>query len=287
MKNKLALGTVQFGLDYGINNNQGKIAVEDVKKIVKQAKDAGIFVIDTAQAYGDSEKVLGNVGVQEFDVITKIILPKPEVTLKNEVLFSLQRLNIPVLYGILFHDFNYWQSAPHLWTELEKLKQDGLTKKIGFSLYHPEQWHIIQENGITPDLLQIPLNLLNQEFQPYLSQFKASGIEVHVRSAFLQGLLLMEPESLPVQFLEIKPKIEVLKQLSEKWNVRRTNICLLWLWQNKCIDHIVVGVDSTTQWQENLNAAQWCEKNFNNLKIEPSLFRCETENIINPSKWKS
>ena len=286
MKNKLALGTVQFGLNYGINNNHGKVPVEDVKKIVDQAKDANVFVIDTAQAYGNSEEVLGNVGVMEFNVITKITSPK-QGTLKNEILSSLHRLNISSLYGVLFHDFNYWLLNPDSWKELKKIRLDGLTKKIGFSLYHPEQWHLIQEKGITPDLLQIPMNLFNQQFHPYLSQFKEAGIEVHVRSAFLQGLLLMESESLPHQFSEIKSEIETLKQLSEKWNVSRTNICLLWLWQNKCIDHIVVGIDSTMQWQENLEAAQWCEKNFNTSKIDASMFRCENENIINPSKWKS
>jgi len=287
MKNKLALGTVQFGLDYGINNNQGKVPVEDVKKIVEQSKVADVFVIDTAQAYGDSEEVLGNVGVQEFNVITKIVSTKDEATLKEQVLCSLNRLKISSLYGVLFHDFGYWQSAPDSWQELEKIKQDGLIKKIGFSLYHPEQWYIIQDKGITPDLLQIPMNLFNQQFYPYLSQFKEAGIEVHVRSAFLQGLLLMKSESLPIQFAEIKPKIEFLKQLSQKWNVNRTNICLLWLWQNMCIDHIVVGIDSLMQWQENLNVAQWCEQNFNTLKMDASVFKCENENIINPSKWKS
>jgi aryl-alcohol dehydrogenase-like predicted oxidoreductase len=286
MKNKLALGTVQFGLDYGINNAGGKVPVEDVKKIVEQAKDAGISVIDTAQTYGNSEEILGNIGVQEFDVITKITSPK-EGTLKNEILFSLQRLNISSLYGVLVHNFNHWHSNPDSWNELGRIKQDGVIKKIGFSLYHPEQWHLIQEKGITPDLLQIPMNLFNQQFRPYLSQFKKAGIEVHVRSAFLQGLLLMDTESIPLQFLEIKSKIELLHQLSEKWNVSRINICLLWLWQNSCIDHIVVGIDSIMQWRQNLNAAQWCEKNFNTLKIDASVFMCENENIINPSKWKN
>lgn len=287
MKNKLALGTVQFGMDYGINNSQGKVPVEDVKKIIAQAKDAGVFVIDTAKAYGNSEEVLGNVGVREFNVITKIVSPQAATSFKNEISLSLQRLNISSLYGVLFHDFNYWLSNPDSWIELEKVKQEGLTKKLGFSLYHPDQWHIIQEQGITPDLLQIPMNLFNQQFLPYLSQFKEAGIEVHVRSAFLQGLLLMESEFLPVQFAEIKPKIEALKQLSEKWNVSRTNICLLWLWQNSCIDHIVLGVDNVTHWQENLHTAQWCEKNLNTLKVDASIFRCENENIINPSKWKN
>ncbi len=287
MKNKLALGTVQFGLDYGINNHQGKVSVEDVKEILEQAKRSEVFILDTAQAYGNSEEVLGNIGVNEFDVVTKIISPEPGAALKDQVLISLQRLNESALYGLLFHDFNYWQSCHGLWTKFEKIKQQGLTKKIGFSLYHPGQWHIIQHKGITPDVLQIPMSLLNQQFLPYLSEFKEAGIEVHVRSAFLQGLLLMETESVPVRFSEIKPLIEALKHLSEKWKVNRANICLLWLWQNMFIDHIVLGVDSITQWQENLAAAKWCEKNYNTIKIDASAFKCENENIINPSKWKS
>src|SRR5205085_6926118 len=105
-------------------------------------------------------------------------------------LSSLKRLKLKTLYGVLFHDFNYWKAQPTSWFELEKIKTEGLIKKIGFSLYHPEQWFLLKEKGIIPDLLQIPMNLLNQQFTPYFPEFKQAGIEIHVRSAFLQGLLL-------------------------------------------------------------------------------------------------
>ncbi len=285
MRNKIALGTVQFGLDYGINNTTGQISTGEIKKILKEAELASVSIIDTAQAYGNSEERLGQEGVEEFDLVSKFSNLPEGANLRDVVLLSLQRLKLSCLYGILFHDFNFWLSNPQSWKKLAELKKEGLVKKIGFSLYHPSQWKIIEKKGIVPDLLQIPMNVLNQQFLPFLSTFKELGIEVHVRSAFLQGLLLMNIEDSPAEFAEARPQLEALEKTAISIGVDKIHICLLWLLQNQSIDHIVLGIDSVQQWKENLQAAEWCINNLD-IKINASQFNCEKEEIINPSKWK-
>src|SRR5438552_11209116 len=160
MKNKLTLGTVQFGMVYGINNTNGQLSINEINGILKAAKKKGIVIIDTAQSYGNSEETLGNMGVDEFDIITKFSAIRNE-SLKDAISVSLKNLKLQKLYGVLFHHFEYWQQLPELWDDLEKIKAEGLVKKIGFSLYHPEQWFILKKKGVIPDLLQIPVNLLN------------------------------------------------------------------------------------------------------------------------------
>jgi aryl-alcohol dehydrogenase-like predicted oxidoreductase len=286
MRNKLALGTVQFGMRYGINNTNGQVSGKEIEKILEEAKKNKVIIIDTAQAYGNSEETLGVAGVEEFNVITKFSAIKNGNTLYDTILSSLKNLRIQNLYGILFHHFDYWQQNPELWLDLQKIKNTGSIKKIGFSLYHPDQWTVIKKQGIIPDLLQIPVNLLNQQFIPYLSEFKQAGIEVHVRSAFLQGLLLMDTKKLPYEFSEIKLQLEALKKMSQNLSISNREICLLWLWKNPNIDNIVIGVDSALQWQQNISAGEWCEKNLEKIKINASAFICNNDNIINPSKWK-
>src|SRR5947208_2581542 len=101
MSNKLALGTVQFGLDYGINNASGKVSIKDIADILCRAKKEKVVIIDTAQAYGNSEEILGNIGVHEFDVVTKFTALGKETTLKSTILSSLKRLKLKTLYGVL------------------------------------------------------------------------------------------------------------------------------------------------------------------------------------------
>jgi aryl-alcohol dehydrogenase-like predicted oxidoreductase len=286
MKNKLALGTVQFGLNYGIKNVDGQVSFQEANRILQQAKNESVFIIDTAQTYGNSEQVLGDIGLKDFEVTTKVSSLKNGITLSDAVISSLNRLRIETLYGVLFHEFGYWLLKPELWYDLQKIKSDGAVKKIGFSLYYPQQWDILKEKKIIPDILQIPMNLLNQQFLPYLEEFKQSGIEVHVRSAFSQGLLLMDPKDLPGQFIGVKPQLEALQELSEHYEVDKMSICLTWLWQNPYINYIIVGVDSSYQWEENLSAAKWCEKNSDKIKIDASSFNCNDDNIIDPSKWR-
>ncbi|MEO1945717.1 MAG: aldo/keto reductase, partial [Candidatus Thioglobus sp.] len=155
---KLALGTVQFGLDYGVTNHDGQVAIDEVKNILDYAKDKGIGTLDTASGYGNSEQVLGEVGVNNYRIITKT------TPLKNGVdgvikgfHQSLDSLNIGQVDGLLIHNIDDTKDKRfgELFHKLNELKEEGMIKKIGFSTYTPEQVNFLLEN-FDFDLIQVP-----------------------------------------------------------------------------------------------------------------------------------
>ena len=205
---KLALGTAQFGLDYGIANESGKIKILDAKNILEFARVSKIDLIDTAIGYGDSEKVIGEIGAQEFKIVSKLPpftenLLDIDLWLKNNVQSSLKRLGVKFLYGLLLHRPGDLRGdmGKKLIKALKKIQSQGLIKKIGLSIYDPRE---LDEfiNLIEPDIIQAPLNIIDRRLETsgWLSKLHQSGIEVHTRSTFLQGLLLIPIKKIPSKF---------------------------------------------------------------------------------------
>jgi len=206
--NKLALGTVQFGLDYGIANEVGQVALEETQCILSFAKANEIDLLDTAIAYGNSEEVLGKLAVNEFRVVTKLpSFPDYQnnvaLWVTEQVRESLARLGQKKLYGLLLHrSEDLWGSkGAQLIQALADLKNDGFVQKIGVSIYSPDELEVVF-NKIKIDLVQAPLNVVDCRLQSsgWLDRLKDDGVEVHTRSAFLQGLLLMERSKIPQKF---------------------------------------------------------------------------------------
>ena len=135
----IALGTVQFGLNYGIANRSGQIKIGEVKKIIDIATKNNIDTIDTAISYGESEKLLGNVGINDWKIITKLpIIPNGSVNtkkwVKKQISSSLSRLNITHLEGVLLHQTKQLleSGGSQVCSALQELKQDGVINKVGF-----------------------------------------------------------------------------------------------------------------------------------------------------------
>ena len=166
MKNtisKIALGSVQFGLDYGISNKSGQVAYSEVLLILKYFNSKGLKVIDTAYGYGNSEEVIGNASEKlnlKFDIITKI--PICDI-LESESIFSssLIRLKVQGVYGCLFHDFDFFKKNSDFFLKfIEERKKESLIKKWGVSVYFPEQIEYLLNNKIDFDIVQLPYNIL-------------------------------------------------------------------------------------------------------------------------------
>ena len=143
---KIELGTVQFGIPYGIANSKGQIEKKEAKSILDYAKSSGINSIDTAIAYGTSEKCLGEIGLNGFQVITKLPeIPDNFGNLKSWILKhienSLSTLSVESLSGLLLHRPSQLLDTDknELWSILLRLKDEGLVKKIGFSIYTPSE----------------------------------------------------------------------------------------------------------------------------------------------------
>jgi aryl-alcohol dehydrogenase-like predicted oxidoreductase len=170
---------------------------------------------------------------------------------------SLARLRQNKVSGVLFHNFEALQKQPGAYSALVEAQAAGKTQRIGVSLYHPWQaeWLLNQKWPI--DILQVPFNVLDQRFGSWLPELAHRGIEVHVRSVFLQGLLLRNPSELPSYFAPLQPKIEALHQLAAIAQIPLAASLLLFATYAPGVARVVIGVDSVANLRENLAAGQY------------------------------
>ncbi len=284
---KLALGTVQFGLDYGVNNTAGQVKEAEVEKILDLASKSGIDVLDTAQAYGQSEEVIGRY-IKNHTTRFRIVSKLPDLdALDVKKLFneSLSNLNCDKLYGYMFHSFSAYKKNPSAWEELIGLKSENKVDKIGFSLYFPEELEYLLQKNIPFDLIQIPYSVFDRRFENYFEELKKRGVEIHVRSVFLQGLVFKSVDNLETRFLKIKSKLELLGRISSESKVPISALCLNFAVQNEFIDNVVMGVDNKGNLEENLKNLSFGQKTKEHLDQINSL-KEDDENIILPINWK-
>ena len=273
-QHKLALGTAQFGSDYGIANKNGKTPPFEVEAILEACKRNGITVLDTASSYGKAEQVLGAIGVSEFDVISKFMPNQDATALQLQLSNTLRQLGVTCLYGYLAHRPIELLKQPWEWTLLQEEKEKGHIKKIGFSLNRPTELHQLLDRGFLPDLVQVPYNYLDRRFEADFESLKKAGVEIHTRSVFLQGLFFMAPENIPSHFDAVKP---FLKEVSKIDNL--SGNLLNFVLQKQPIDKVVIGVESSVQLTNNLMSIEGATS----IGVEPPLL---TEDILLPMNWK-
>ncbi|MFQ1901403.1 aldo/keto reductase [Aeromonas veronii] len=205
---RLALGTVQFGLDYGISNHDGQVSDEELDAIIALARQAGIDTLDTAQAYGNAEQRLGQRDITDFTLIDKLAPGLPLSDVKAALSNSLHWLGRKRLDGLLLHRSQ--DASPALFELLTDLQQQGVIGKLGISVYSPEELDTWSAAGYPLELVQLPANLLDQRFlrTGWLDKLVDMGCEIHVRSLFLQGLLLMQPAQRPDYFQRFATALE-------------------------------------------------------------------------------
>lgn len=286
-ENKIALGTAQFGLDYGISNKTGQIPESGVFEILNESIRSGIIVLDTAYAYGNSELVIGNF-VKEHGNVFKIISKLPECEsrdVKNIFESSLERLDVDSLYGYMCHSFQHYRDYPEIWDILKKLKSEGKIEKIGISLYYPSELEYIIENKIDIDIIQVPYNVFDRRFEQHFPVLKKLGIELFVRSVFLQGLVFKEPSELDDYFEKISAKIANLHSLAAELDIPIAALCLNFAVLNEFVDRVVVGVDSVQNLKEIVSSSVY------RVDVESALqelysLQEDDENMILPMNWK-
>ena len=284
---RIAIGTAQFGLHYGVANTSGKVNYDEGKKILDMALDSGINTIDTAISYGESESVLGSLLMDNFKVITKLpYVPDDNKDVDawffSQVQGSLSRLKISCLDGLLLHHPMQLlrNRGDELFSALEGIKSRGMTKKIGISIYDPSELDNIL-NRYQFDIVQAPMNIVDRRLidSGWAHRLKEKGVDLHARSVFLQGLLLMTGSSRPMKF----NKWDSLWKSWEDWlsfaRVTPLQACIQYLTSLECVDAIVVGVDSSKQLSEIIEAS---------IKVIPHIpiFNYGNDDrIVNPSKW--
>lgn len=282
---RLALGTAQFGLAYGLNNQAGQPSSLVVAQVLAAAQAAGLTLLDTAAAYGNSETRLGELAGDNpaFSLITKLAAGPP-AQVAQHLRESLARLRRPQLYGVLFHAFGPLQAEPAAWQALQAAREAGQVARIGVSLYHPHEAAWLLAEGWDIDLVQVPYNVLDQRFGAVLPQLAAHGVEVHVRSAFLQGLLLREPDTLPIFFQPLAPKIKHLRNLADEAGVPLPALLLLFAAFAPGVVRAVIGVDSVANLHENLTAAAYLAA-AESLRPALTALAETTDTFILPYAW--
>lgn len=287
MSAKLILGTVQFGLNYGINNISGKPSVEAIEKIFRKAYASGIRQLDTAEAYGDAQKLIGLFHQKQnilFDVNTKFKGVKTEL-LSNELAKVIDELKVEKINTWFYHSFADYSNYPGLLKELTDIKKQGLIKKIGVSVYSNTEFEkVIGDEAV--DVIQLPFNLLdNFSYRgALLVKAKQQLKTIQVRSVFLQGLFFKDLTTLPVYLLPLKPYLIKLHQLSEDKGLSMESLCLQYTNAQNYIDEIIIGVDTEEQLERNIQALnsqldQETREAIDNIKVT------ETE-LLYPYNWK-
>jgi aryl-alcohol dehydrogenase-like predicted oxidoreductase len=283
----LAIGTVQFGLEYGIANKTGKINISEGKKIINSLVENGILTLDTAIGYGESENILGEIGVDEFEVITKIPSVKDEVNIEEKIegyiKQSLTKLRVDSLYSVLMHssDDLFTVNGKLAYNHLIKMKNRNLIEKVGVSIYDPNDLKKIISN-YDVDIVQGPLNVFDQRLltSGLLDELRNNSIEFHARSAFLQGLLLMNKNERHSYFERWNDEFLKFENWCKKNKLTVLEACIAFLNSTKRVDKIVVGVDSYEQLSEILKIR---DKLVNELPFE---LQQTDQALINPAQWK-
>jgi aryl-alcohol dehydrogenase-like predicted oxidoreductase len=287
---KLVLGTVQLGLDYGINNASGKPSIEKAFKILNTAFKNGIKTLDTAEAYGDSQEVIGKFHKKnpkkKFNIITKLAakhsLGKNE--LKKHILLNLDKLSSTKLYGYMFHNYQSFKKDIHFYNELIAVKKEGLVEKIGISLYSNEEILDIITNYSNFDFIQVPFNLLDNQFKRKNILLKAQlkNIEIHSRSVFLQGLFFRNLNELPEKLTALRPYLEKIKKLKEKHFINTETLALQYTLQKPYIDNVLIGVEDEDQLLDNINI---CKRTISIPHSSIDEIKVKEEMLLNPSNW--
>lgn len=284
---KLGIGTAQFGLPYGIANIDGQVTRSDARAMLQLATANGIDTLDTAISYGESETCLGVVGTTGFKLVTKL----PRVPdgcadvygwVQDQFTASLSRLGVSAVYGLLLHrpEQLFGIDGKTLYQTLQALKEAGLVQKVGVSVYAPGELEVL-----TPryrfDLVQAPFNLVDRRLHTtgWLQRLKDDGVEIHTRSSFLQGLLLMPQAAMPAYF-------SPWADLWNKWhdwltchNISAVQASLAFPLSFSEIDRVIVGAESVHQLTQII-----CAANSDVPDDLPDL-QCDAENLINPARW--
>jgi aryl-alcohol dehydrogenase-like predicted oxidoreductase len=285
--NRLCLGTVQFGITYGVANQFGQVPLSEVRAMLQFAKANCVDTLDTASAYGVSEERLGEIGINSFKVVTKLPdMPEGCESIGGWVLeqvhASLARLGLNEVYGLLLHrPENLLRSrGPELYKALQDLKVSGLVQKIGISIYSPSELDTLTSN-YRFDLVQAPFNLIDRSLHSsgWLYRLKDLGVEVHTRSTFLQGLLLMAQTEIPHKFSSWSNLWQTWHTWLSKNDVSALNASLSFALSFPEVDRIVVGADSLAQLSEILK----CSKLPSNIDL-PNLQNADLK-LINPTNW--
>jgi aryl-alcohol dehydrogenase-like predicted oxidoreductase len=292
----ISLGTVQWGMPYGIANKTGQPSMEEIRKILRMASSIGINTLDTARSYGSSESIIGSATRErdfDFRVITKLSpdiysknLSTDEILLKTKhsIAESMIQLKVDTLDTVLIHrGFHRNVSDGVIWKLLRSLKESGLIRKIGVSAVNPtEALEALGDSSI--DVMQVPSSLMDRRLMTrnFFEEAANRGIEVHLRSVFLQGVAHLGVSEIPKTLGALTPEILKITAAAKQLEVEPID-----LWINHAlgikVSKIILGVDNENQLITNI-------KRIENLIEKPLSYDYAElselpDQFLDPSLW--
>lgn len=286
ISNKLILGTVQFGLPYGINNQKGLLPEDEVNDILQRSASFGVTMLDTAAGYGYAEKRIGAFQKNNhvFKVITKFSKTEGEnweKSLKN----SLDRMNMDIVDTVMFHSYGAFLENIKNLSEIVTSAKGRLFKKLGVSVYTNQELIALKEVDEI-EVIQMPFNVLDNEQQrgEILRELKSLGKEIHTRSCFLQGLFFMDEKNLPGNLKPLEPFLGNIKNIAKENQVEIGHLALQYVLNKKYIDGLLFGVDSIQQLEKNF---QWANETLpEKIFLQLDKIKVPDTRLLNPSEWE-
>jgi len=289
MNSKIILGTAQLGLNYGINNVTGKLKLSESLKLLKTAFEMGIRTLDTAEAYGNATEIIGifhdKNPLKKFNIINKLDSNEKYIIddLENHIIRSCKILNCDKIHSYMFHSFEHLKRSKLVLNKLMDIRKTRLIKNIGVSIYNNDEIMFIINNKINVDFIQLPFNLLDNDFHrgEVIEKSKELGISIHVRSVLLQGLF-MKSISKNDKLYALERYINQARIIAEKNQMELKDLAFQYCNQKKYIDQILIGVDNEQQLIDNLNSLNKIKK------VDLSavdLIHVKEKELLNPSNW--
>lgn len=285
---RLTIGTAQLGLDYGLARRSNRIPVDEFASIIERARDNGITSIDTAFGYGEAHSILGEIGVSDFHITTKLppfndhLISSPDQILET-VYKGLEELGIGSLDNLLLHrgaDL-FGTNTDNILRAVEILINDNSIENFGYSVYDEVELRQLVDI-FKPDTVQIPCNIFDHRIidtQLY-RELQAGGVNFQARSIFLQGVILMTPDVRPPFFLKWLNLWEEIELFCEEQGITKLDLVLAHCRTLYGIAEVLIGIESRHQFEEVL--ASWLAKK----PIPPIDFRCHDTDLLNPLSWK-
>jgi aryl-alcohol dehydrogenase-like predicted oxidoreductase len=285
--NRIVLGGAQLGLPYGILNGGETLSREEVARIFDTAVDHGIDSIDTAIAYGHSESIIGEISQNRFKIISK--LPPLPVDISNvsewvysQVQGSLSRLKCTSLDALLLHrpqDLTGAQGV-ELYAAIESLMAEKMIHRFGVSIYSPDDLEGIIDT-FEIHVVQAPLNVFDRRILGVTDQLSALNIEVHVRSVFLQGVLIASPQDRPHRFEPWSEHFALFDEWVRSSGVSAMACCTGFALQQPGIAKLVIGTTSAESLDEIMNSIP------NSVLEVPTHLQSSVEQLIDPRFWNA
>ena len=285
--NRIVLGGAQLGLPYGILNGGETLSREEVARILDTAVDHGIDSIDTAIAYGHSESIIGEISQNRFKIISK--LPPLPVDISNvsewvhsQVQGSLSRLKCTSLDALLLHrpqDLTGAQGV-ELYAAIESLMAEKMIHRFGVSIYSPDDLEGIIDT-FEIHVVQAPLNVFDRRILGVTDQLSALNIEVHVRSVFLQGVLIASPQDRPHRFEPWSEHFALFDEWVRSSGVSAMACCMGFALQQPGIAKLVIGTTSAESLDEIMNSIP------NSVLEVPTHLQSSVEQLIDPRFWNA